>query len=145
MIRPAVTRCKIYQTPPSTGYPAKVAVSGTDADASIDLAHGTTNPALSASMCWVIGLNGLLSSYKGATVDGAIEFLVRDYNSGGAFTSVLTIDFSSAGPAPIPLSIPWKFEKGKDVRITIKAGGSGVIGRLNLMSYWREPEADPVE
>ncbi len=145
MIRPSVTRCKIYQTPPAGGYPAKIVVSAANTDALIDLVHGTTNPALSASQCWVIGLNGLLSSYQGATVVGAIEFLVRNYDDVGAFTSVLTIDFSSAGPAPIPLSIPWKFEKGKDVRIVIKAGGTGVVGRLNLMSYWREPEADPVE
>jgi hypothetical protein len=142
MVNPASTRCRIQSTP-NVAYPVKQVTSAANTDAVIDLAHGVVNATLSASLCWVIGINGLLSSYKGSPVDGSIVFSVRDYNSGGGFTDVLSLDYSSAGPAPIPFFVPLKFDPGKDVRLTIKAGGAGVIGKLILLSYWRESVADP--
>lgn len=143
MIFPNTTRCRIQSTP-TVGYPFKRVVSGDNADAHIDLAHGTTNPGLSASMCWVIGLNGLLASYRGSSVVGKITFNVRAYDSVGAFTEIFSLDFAAAGPAPLPFSVPIKFDPGQDVRITMHAGGSGVFGTLNLSNYWREGVLDPV-
>lgn len=142
MVHPNTTRCRIQATP-TVSYPLKRITSADNADAHIDLAHGTANPSLSASLCWVIGINGLLASYRGSSVVGKITFNVRAYDSVGAFTEVFSIDFSSAGPAPIPFFVPVKFDPGQDVRITIHAGGSGVYGTLNVSNYWREGVLDP--
>lgn len=143
MVNPATTRCRI-QVSPTVAYPVKQATSLADADTSIVLALDSTNPALALATCWVIGINGLLSSYKGATVAGSLIFEVRAHDSVGAYTEVFSLDYSSAGPAPIPFFVPIKFDPGMNVRITLKAGGAGVIGKLILLSYWREPVADPI-
>lgn len=125
------TRCRIAGSVPEKTFPS-LSASGTASAAVINL-------AAKADMCWVIGVNGIQFSYRGGTFAGGSVTLA--YGTGP--TDVMVLDVDASGLAPLPYPKPLKFPVGAAVRLTLASGGSGVLGRLNLVDYWYEADSDP--
>lgn len=137
------SRCRTAGSNPAKSFPILQVTSTANADATLGPLIVSTLDAGRGNKCWVIGPSGLLISYYGGTVGtGIIQF-----DSGVSATNTWTTRFSfvitSAGLAPVQIPKAIKFPAGQDVRIIIKAGGSGVLGNLVLLDYWVEDDMDP--
>lgn len=76
-------------------------------------------------------LSGIAWSYSGTPTAGNLK--VED----GAAT-VLSLDITSAGPGFIPFDPPKKGAANSALVITLAAGGSGVSGKVSVLSHWTE-------
>lgn len=96
---------------PAQAIGAKSAVSGTNADVAISIALGAAAFIL---------IHAIQFSYTGGTVTG--ELLITD--------GTLSFDVEVTSVGAVFLNGPIPFTA--DVTATLKAGGSGVTGKLNL-------------
>lgn len=119
------SRCKVD---PTSRHPVQY---GTGTDANVDI----TLPA-TAGQCWVIGQNGVKFSYGAGTLSGG----GMDFTYGAGNTTAFSFDVTSNGYGPDPLHKPLKFPVGQAVRVRLRAGGAGVVGKLTLLDYWLESE-----
>jgi hypothetical protein len=71
----------------------------------------------------------VICSYSGTATGG----LTITENSGG--TTLLDIDIVAAGEHVIPLSKFRNSAKNLDMVVTLKAGGSGVVGKLTVLGH----------
>lgn len=118
------TRCK---ADPASRFPITYG-TGTHADVDITLPATT-------GQCWVIGVGGLIFSYKGGTPDGGV-----DVTEGAGFTTVFSFDITGSGFGPVPYNKPLKFKVGDQVRIRLRDAGASLVGKLTLLDYWLESE-----
>lgn len=118
------TRCK---ADPAARFPIAYA-TGTNTNVDITL------PAV-PNQCWVIGVGGMLFSYQGGTPSGGI-----DVSEGAGYTTVFSFDVTSAGFGPVPYHKPLKFKLGEQVRIRLRDGGAGIVGKLTILDRWLESE-----
>lgn len=81
-------------------------------------------------LSWVI--DGIAWSYS-ADCTGS---LTVSYTNGSFSYDIFKIDITKSGPGFIP--IRKKFVENGLVTIQLAAGGSGVVGRLNILSSWLE-------
>lgn len=120
------TRCK---ADPAARFPI---VYGTGTHANVDI----TLPA-TPNQCWVIGVGGLVFSYKGGTPDGGVDLTETAGN-----TMVYSFDVTASGFGPVLYNKPIKFKMGEPARIRLRDGGVGIVGKLTLLDYWLESEAN---
>jgi hypothetical protein len=76
-------------------------------------------------------LGGISWSYNATPTGGNIK--IED----GA-TTVLSLDITSAGPGYIPFARAKKGTANTALVVTLAAGGSGVSGKLSILSHWTE-------
>lgn len=74
-------------------------------------------------------LSGIAWSYNGTPTAGRL--IIK--NNGSSGTTVFDIDITAAGPGFIPFNPPKLFGSNVDVFIELFAGGSGVVGKLNVL------------
>lgn len=94
-----------------------------------DTATSTAAAAVSITYAAVVGMShvvhGLIVSYSSGTATG--ELKIED----GSGTTVFSVVLPAAGIYTIPLDTPLCGSKNTALVITLAAGGSGVIGKLN--------------
>ena len=95
-----------------------------------DTATSSSNAAATITYAVITGMqhtvHSLIVSYAGGTALGSIK--IED----GAGTTVFFADIPAAGLYVIPLSAPLAGSKGAAMVVTLAAGGSGVVGKLNV-------------
>ena len=89
-----------------------------------------TYAAAGASVSNVIG--GVAWSYNAAPTAGNLK--VED----GSGTTVFTIDITAAGPGFMLFMRPMKGTANTALIVTLAAGGSGVSGKVSVLSKWTE-------
>lgn len=94
-----------------------------------DTATAAANTADTLTYAAIDGLHhalqSLIVSYSGTPTGGNVK--VED----GAGTTVFSCDITAAGPTIIPFPRPLMGSQNKALVITLAAGGSGVVGRIN--------------
>lgn len=136
-------------TPGATAWPVKPQQGGSDLSTSNPLptleasrsvasanyvtatnaAAVLTYAAAGSGVSHVIG--GLVFSYSGTPTGGSLTI-----TDGG--TTVFSVDITASGPGPIVFPRPMKFAANSAVVVTLAAGGSGVVGKLQTSSKWTE-------
>ena len=76
-------------------------------------------------------ISGIAWSYSGGTPTGSL--IITD---GG--NTVFSIDIASAGAGFVTFNPSLKTTAGNAMVITLGAGGSGVTGKLSILSHWTE-------
>ena len=94
-----------------------------------DTATSTANAAVSITYAALAGLahalHSLIVSYSGGTASG--ELKIED----GAGTTVFSVVLPAAGVYVIPFPAPLMGNKNTAMVITLAAGGTSVIGKIN--------------
>ena len=75
-------------------------------------------------------IQGIAWSYDAAPTGGNLKI----ENASG--TIIFSIDITAAGPGFLPF--PWKSSNGNPLIVTLAAGGSGVTGKVNVISTFNE-------
>lgn len=73
-------------------------------------------------------LNNLWFSYSGTPTGGGVTITIDG-------VTFLDLDITTGGPGPLPLNRMNDGKHGSEVIVTLKAGGSGVVGKLVLQYY----------
>jgi len=79
--------------------------------------------------CHVI--TGLAWSYDNVPTNGNLSIAV-----GGA--TIFSMDITTGGAGFIIFPAPKHGSKGKNMVVTLSAGGSGVTGKVNVLNHWVE-------
>jgi hypothetical protein len=75
-------------------------------------------------------LSGVGWSYNATPTGGNLK--IED----GAGNTVFSIDITAAGPGAFDFPVPLAATAGNDLVITLSAGGSAVVGRVNALGHW---------
>lgn len=89
-----------------------------------------TYAAAGSGVSNVIG--GIAWSYSAAPTSGNLK--VED----GSGTTVFSIDITVSGPGFIPFARPLKGTANTALIVTLAAGGTGVSGKVSVLSRWTE-------
>lgn len=94
-----------------------------------DYVTAAANTAVNKTYAGAAGKRHCLSkidwSYNGDPTAGALTV-----TSGGV--TIYSIDITKGGPGPLSFANPIMGEPGEAVVVTLAAGGSGVVGKLNV-------------
>lgn len=104
---------------PVLGTSADTATSSTNAAGTITYAAVATKRHSISGVAW---------SYSGALTGGKIT--VKDGS-----TTIFEIDITASGPGSVQFPRPKAGSINTDMTITIAAGGSGVVGKVNALNY----------
>jgi hypothetical protein len=77
-------------------------------------------------------ITGIAWSYSGDPTAGNLKI------ENGSGTVIFSIDITTKGPGVIYFSIPKKGSTNTAMIITLAAGGSGVTGKVSVLSHWVE-------
>lgn len=88
-----------------------------------------TYAAAGSGVSHVIG--GIVFSYSGTPTGGSLTI-----TDGGV--TVFSVDITASGPGPIVFPRPMKFAANSAVVVTLAAGGSGIVGKVQTSSKWTE-------
>lgn len=76
-----------------------------------------------------------ICSYSGAPTGGKLEIVERDAGDTTDANILFSVDIASAGVTPVNLDYPVNnVNAGRKVIARLSAGGSGVIGKVNVLS-----------
>jgi len=119
-------------TPPAGYQPAAVLAVPAPGVAS-DLTVGTANANAVVSYAAVVGqsntISGVIWSYNGTPTGGRLT--IQDGSA-----TVRDIDITAAGPGEIVFPYPLQGTVGNAMTITLYAGGSGVVGKVQAANAW---------
>jgi len=76
-------------------------------------------------------IGGVAWSYDDDPTGGNLQITVNGL-------IVFSVDITSGGPGFIPFEPPMMAPAGTPVVITLAAGGAGIAGKVNILSYWTE-------
>jgi hypothetical protein len=76
-------------------------------------------------------LGGVAWSYDGAPTGGNLTI---EHGSG---VVVLDLDITASGPGFLPLTPPLVGDNNTALIVTLAAGGTGVVGKLSILSRWQ--------
>lgn len=100
---------------------------------SADTATAAANTAVALTYAAVAGrqhvIGDLIVSYSGAPTGGNLK--VED----GSGNTVFQVDIVAAGPTILPLELPRMGSPNTALIVTLAAGGSGVVGKINV-GHW---------
>ena len=90
---------------------------------------GVINFPMAAGVKHVIG--GVAWSYDAAPTGGLLTIVAEG-------VAIFEVDITAAGPGFFPFSPGLAARRNFGMTITLAAGGAGIRGRLNVLSYWTE-------
>ena len=120
----------VDQTNPLPTFPAPITVTNSNAyqQSSVNQSAIVSYSASSGVM-QVIG--GVGWSYSG-TGTMAGQLTIQDESE----NIVFQIDITDTGPGFIPFNPPITTGSGHGITVTLAGGGSSIIGKVNVLSYW---------
>jgi hypothetical protein len=101
-------------------------IKATTADTATSTANAAAAITYAAAPGFQHGVHALVVSYAGGTASGSVK--IED----AAGTVVFFADIPAAGIYSIPFPAPLVGTKGAAMVVTLAAGGSGVVGKLNI-------------
>lgn len=83
-----------------------------------------------AAKCHAV--SGVAWSYSGSPTSGSLTI------ENGSGTTVFSLDITAAGPGSVLFGKPMRGAANTALIVTLAAGGSGVVGKVNLLGYEQE-------